>query len=52
MALLSDDPVTGIDIVPGRGGVVFDDGTTFEGVRSRFKVMQFGIWCSSTIFAI
>ena len=32
MALLSDDPVTGIDFVPRGARVVFDDGTNFEGV--------------------
>ena len=32
MALLSDDPVIGIDFVPSGAKVVFDDGTNFEGV--------------------
>ena len=32
MALVSDDPVTGVDIVLDGGRVAFDDGTTFEGV--------------------
>ena len=52
MALLSDDPVTEIDFVQCGARVVFDDGTNFEGVWSRFKVMQFGIWRALTIFAI
>ena len=32
MALLSDNPVTGIDFVPNGARVVLDDGTNFEGV--------------------
>ena len=52
MAFLSDDPVTGIDFVPRGARVAFDDETNFEGVWSRFKIMQFGILCASTIFAI
>ena len=44
MAVLSDDPVTGIDFVPRGARVEFDDGTNFEDVCSRFKIMQVGIW--------
>ena len=52
MTLLYDDPVTGIDFVPRGARILFDEGTNFEGVWSRFKIMQFGIWCASTLFAI
>ena len=52
MAVLSDNPVTGIDFVPRGARVEFDDGTNFEAVCYRFKIMQVGIWCASTIFAI
>ena len=43
MALLSDDPITGIDFVPHGARAAFNDRTNFEGVWSKFKIMQFGV---------
>ena len=45
MALLSDDPATGIDFVPRGGRILFDDGTNFEVFDPGLKScnLEFGV---------